>query len=287
MKIAVIGANGQLGSDICDALEVNGDELVKLTIEDIDIVDKNSVDGAFKGLSVDLIINTAAYHNVELCEENQIKAFEVNALGSLNLANLANNLDIPVLHISTDYVFDGEKKAPYIETDMPVPLNVYGNTKLSGEYFISAIAKKYYVLRVSGIYGANPCMAKGYNFVDLMIKLSKERDEVRVVDDEFLTPTYTGEIANQIVKIVHTNPKYGLYHVTAEGSCSWYEFAKEIFKLTKSNVKLNRANPGEFAIKINRPKYSVLENRGLKEQNINIMSNWKDGLFKYIKKKYS
>ncbi len=287
MKIAVIGANGQLGSDICDALEANGDELVKLTIKDIDIVDKNSIESAFENLSVDFIINTAAYHNVELCEENQIKAFEVNALGSLNLANLANNIDIPVLHISTDYVFDGEKKAPYIETDRPVPLNVYGNTKLSGEYFISTVAKKYYVLRVSGIYGTNPCMAKGYNFVDLMIKLSKERDEVRVVDDEFLTPTYTGEIANQIVKMVHTNPKYGLYHVTAEGSCSWYEFAKEIFKLTESTVKLNRANPGEFAIKINRPKYSVLENRGLKEQNINIMSNWKDGLLKYIKKKYS
>ncbi len=285
MKIAVIGANGQLGSDICIALK-NTDDVVELIIDDIDISDKKSVEKAFNNSDVDMIINTAAFHNVEKCEDEPETAFKVNGIGSLNLAEISNKLDIPVLHISTDYVFDGEKMAPYIETDLPIPLNVYGNTKLSGEYFVSTIAKKYYVLRVSGIYGVNPCMAKGYNFVDLMIKLSKERDEVRVVDDEFLTPTYTGEIANQIAKIVHSDLKYGLYHLTAEGSCSWYEFAKEIFGLTKSNVKLNKAEPGEFAIKINRPKYSVLENKGLKDQNLNIMSHWKEGLAEYIKKKH-
>jgi len=285
MKIAVIGANGQLGSDICIALK-NTDDIVELIIDDIDISNKNSVEKAFNNSDVDMIINTAAFHNVEKCEDEPETAFKVNGIGSLNLAEISNKLDIPVLHISTDYVFDGEKMAPYIETDLPIPLNVYGNTKLSGEYFISTIAKKYYVLRVSGIYGVNPCMAKGYNFVDLMIKLSKERDEVRVVDDEYLTPTYTGEIANQIAKIVHSDLKYGLYHLTAEGSCSWYEFAKEIFRLTKSDVKLNKAEPGEFAIKINRPKYSVLENKGLKDQNLNIMSHWKEGLAEYIKKKY-
>ncbi len=285
MKIAVIGANGQLGSDICIALK-NTDDIVELIIDDIDISNKNSVEKVFNNSDVDMIINTAAFHNVEKCEDEPETAFKVNGIGSLNLAEISNKLDIPVLHISTDYVFDGEKMAPYIETDLPIPLNVYGNTKLSGEYFISTIAKKYYVLRVSGIYGVNPCMAKGYNFVDLMIKLSKERDEVRVVDDEYLTPTYTGEIANQIAKIVHSDLKYGLYHLTAEGSCSWYEFAKEIFRLTKSDVKLNKAEPGEFAIKINRPKYSVLENKGLKDQNLNIMSHWKEGLAEYIKKKY-
>ncbi len=285
MKIAVIGANGQLGSDICIALK-NTDDIVEFIIDDIDISNKNSVEKAFNNSDVDMIINTAAFHNVEKCEDEPETAFKVNGIGSLNLAEISNKLDIPVLHISTDYVFDGEKMAPYIETDLPIPLNVYGNTKLSGEYFISTIAKKYYVLRVSGIYGVNPCMAKGYNFVDLMIKLSKERNEVRVVDDEYLTPTYTGEIANQIAKIVHSDLKYGLYHLTAEGSCSWYEFAKEIFRLTKSDVKLNKAEPGEFAIKINRPKYSVLENKGLKDQNLNIMSHWKEGLAEYIKKKY-
>ena len=284
MKIAVIGANGQLGSDICIALK-NTDDVVELIIDDIDISDKNSVKKAFNNSNIDMIINTAAFHNVEKCEDEPETAFKVNGLGSLNLAEISNELDIPIIHISTDYVFDGEKKTPYIETDLPIPLNVYGNTKLSGEYFISTIAKKYYVLRVSGIYGVNPCMAKGYNFVDLMIKLSKERDEVRVVDDEYLTPTYTGEIANQIAKIVHSDLKYGLYHLTAEGSCSWYEFAKEIFRLTKSDVKLNKAEPGEFAIKINRPKYSVLENKGLKDQNLNIMSHWKEGLSEYINSK--
>jgi len=286
MKFVVIGADGQLGSDICEAIKENGDEVIELTISDIDISIESSVETAFSDISADMIINTAAYHNVEACENYPVKAFEVNGLGSLNLANISNKLDMPILHISTDYVFDGEKKKPYIESDLPVPLNVYGNTKLSGEHFISTVAKKYYILRVSGIYGTHQCMAKGYNFVDLMVKLSKERDEVRVVDDEFLTPTYTGEIARQILKIAHSNPKYGLYHVTAEGSCSWYEFAEEIFRLTKSNVVLNKANPGEFAIKINRPKYSVLENEKLKEQDINIMSHWKMGLAEYINKKY-
>ncbi len=286
MKIAVIGANGQLGSDICIALKNNNDKVSELIIEDIDISDKKSVSKVFEGSSFDMIINTAAFHNVEACEDAPEKAFLVNGIGSKNLAEISNKLDIPVLHISTDYVFDGEKKKPYIETDLPVPLNVYGNTKLSGEHFISTIAKKHYILRVSGIYGTHDCMAKGYNFVDLMVKLSKERDEIRVVDDEFLTPTYTAEIARQIVKVIHSDLKYGLYHVTAEGSCSWYEFAKEIFRLSKSNVTLNKADPGEFAIKINRPKYSVLENDGLNKHKLNIMSHWKGGLAEYIKKKY-
>ena len=293
MKIAVIGANGQLGKDICEAFVKNGDQVVELDIErsgsqKIDIADMDSVSKTLKENSdADLIINTAAMHNVEACENDPEKAFKVNGVGSINLSSVCNELDKPLLHISTDYVFDGVKGKPYVESDKPLPLNVYGNTKLSGEHFIESMAKKYYILRVSGIYGKNPCLAKGgMNFVDLMLKLAKEREEVRVVDDEVLTPTFTEDIAAQIVKLAHSNPEYGLYHCTAESWCSWYEFAKEIFTLAKSGVTLNKAAPGEFAIKVNRPKYSVLENKFLKDQKLNIMPPWQDGLKRYLKIKY-
>lgn len=294
MRVAVIGANGQLGKDICEAFVKNGDAVIELDIarEDsgrIDISDRDSVSNALKKIApADMIINTAAMHNVEACENDPEKAFKINGVGSINLAVVCNEIDRPLLHISTDYVFDGKKDRPYSEADRPMPLNVYGNTKLSGEHFIESMAKKYFILRVSGIYGKNPCLAKGgRNFVDLMMKLSQERPEVRVVDDEILTPTFTEDIAAQIVKLAHTGTaEYGLYHCTAEGWCSWYEFAKEIFALAKSKVILNKATPGEFAVKVNRPKYSVLENGFLKEQHLNIMPPWQDGLKRYLKIKY-
>ncbi|MCP4217262.1 MAG: dTDP-4-dehydrorhamnose reductase [bacterium] len=283
MKIAVVGADGQLGSDICKALEETNNELIALTIKDIDVADMESVTKCLNASKPQLVINTAAYHQVEDCEDNAVKAFEVNALGARNLAEACNNLDATLMQISTDYVFDGAKKAPYLESDKPMPLNVYANTKLSGEHFVEAIAKKFYILRVSGIYGKAPCIGKGgMNFVDLMKKLSTVRDEVRVVDDEFLTPTSTVEISRQIVAMVNGKPENGIYHVTAEGSCSWYEFAAEIFEITKPTVKFNKANPGEFAVKVNRPTYSVLENKHLKDQGLNVMRHWKEGLREYL-----
>jgi dTDP-4-dehydrorhamnose reductase len=283
MRIAVIGADGQLGTDICAAIDNTQDDLIRLTIEHIEVSDIDSVSRVLKEVNPQLVINTAAFHHVEKCEEEPVKAFEVNALGARNLAMVCNDLDASLMHISTDYVFDGKKRAPYIETDKPMPLNVYANTKLSGEYFVEAIAKKFYILRVSGIYGKAPCIGKGgLNFVELMVKLSRERPEVRVVDNEILTPTSTVEISHQIVKMIERNAQYGLYHVTAEGCCSWYEFAREIFDITKPNIKFNKAAPGEFAVKVNRPEYSVLENKFLKDQGINMMRHWKQGLRTYL-----
>ena len=282
MKIAVIGANGQLGKDICEKIIVTKNELVELNHDKIEISNIDCVSSLLKEVRPDVVINTAAMHNVEKCENDPEKSFKVNGIGAKNLSHICNDLNSTLLHISTDYVFDGNKRKPYVETDKPLPLNVYGNTKLSGEYFIESIAKKYFILRVSGIYGKNPCRAKGTNFVELMLKLAKERDEIRVVDDEILTPTFTGDIADQIVEILSSDTRYGLYHVTAEGSCSWFEFAREIFSISKTNIVLNRAAPGEFAIKVNRPKYSVLENKFLKDQGINIMPLWEKGLKRYL-----
>jgi dTDP-4-dehydrorhamnose reductase len=282
MKIAVIGANGQLGTDISNCFKNGGDQVTELNHDQIEISDIDSVNSALTGINADLIINTAAMHHVEKCEEDPIMSFRVNSLGAKNLAQVSGETGSILLHISTDYVFNGSKNKPYIETDRALPLNVYGSTKLSGEHFITAIADKYYILRVSGIFGKNPCRAKGRNFVQTMLKLSKEREEIRVVDDELLTPTFTGDIAVQIKNLVSNGGQFGLYHATAEGSCSWYEFAKEVFSLSKINVVLNPAAPGEFSGKVLRPKYCVLENKYLEDQQLNVMPHWRDGLIRYL-----
>jgi dTDP-4-dehydrorhamnose reductase len=186
------------------------------------------------------------------------------------------------MHVSTDYVFDGAKGSPYTESDAPNPLNVYGNTKLSGEYFVRGTLDKHFVLRTSAIYGRSPCRAKGgLNFIELMLKLARERGEVRVVDSEFITPTSTAELARQMVALSRADC-YGLYHATAEGSCSWHEFAGEIFALTGTKVNLKVAGPNEFPAKVPRPKYSVLENRGLKSHELSVFKPWQEGMREYL-----
>ncbi len=281
MKIGIIGANGQLGHDLVAAYSEKGDEVFELNHAQMEISDIDSVATVLKQVMPDIVINTAAMHNVEVCEEEPRKSFDVNGIGARNLALVSNEIDSLVIHFSTDYVFDGSKKAPYIESDLPAPLNVYGNTKLSGEHFIRSIARKYLILRVSGLYGHSPCRAKGRNFVDLMLKLARERDVVRVVNDEELSPTSTEEIAKQVVFLSEMS-QYGLYHVAAQGSCTWFEFAKAIFELTKSKVKLSIADPSEFPMKVPRPKYSVLENHNLKDAGMNKMVHWRQALQKYI-----
>jgi dTDP-4-dehydrorhamnose reductase len=227
-------------------------------------------------------VNTAAMHNVDKCEQDPRKAYAVNGVGSRNLAQVANDLGALLVHVSTDYVFDGNKKAPYEETDAPLPLNVYGNTKLAGEYYVRSIAKRHQVVRTSGIYGTEPCRAKGgLNFVELMLKVAHEKGIVRVVDDEFVSPTFTAEIAEQMVALSRSDLN-GLFHGTAEGSCSWFEFAREIFALTGTKVILEAAAPGEFPAKVPRPKYSVLENRALKSHGLNRFRPWQEGLRRYL-----
>jgi dTDP-4-dehydrorhamnose reductase len=287
MRIVVIGADGQLGSDIVAAGRDGGHEVVPLTVERMDISDSGQVQQTLAEIKADVIINTAAMHQVEKCEADPARAFAVNALGARNLAQAANAGSSRLVHISTDYVFDGAKRAPYLESDCPLPLNAYGNSKLAGELFVRSGAAKHYVIRVSGLYGKNPCLEKGgLNFVDLMLKLSREREEVRVVDDEVLTPTATVEVARQVLRMLQSGAADGLYHATAEGSCSWYEFAREIFRLSRSPVVLNKAGAGEFPAKVPRPAYSVLENDNLKKQGLNGMAFWKDALAEYLREKH-
>jgi dTDP-4-dehydrorhamnose reductase len=282
VKVVVIGATGQLGKDVSAAFVAAGDVVMSLGHDDVDVASAESVRHSLLQNQPDLVVNTAAFHHVEKCEADPALAFAVNSLGARNVAQVTDSLGTKLVHISTDYVFDGKRHIPYTEQDPAAPLNVYGNSKLSGEYFVRGTNPRHFVVRVSAIYGANPCRAKaGLNFIELMLKLSREREEVRVVDDEFVTPTPTIEIGKQLVVLTRTS-EFGLYHATAEGSCSWYEFAHAIFDLSGTKVRLERASSGDFPAKVPRPKYSVLENAGLKSRSLNIFGHWKEGLKNYL-----
>jgi dTDP-4-dehydrorhamnose reductase len=260
----------------------SGDEVFPLAHVDLDISALDSTRRVLREIRPTLIVNTAAMHHVENCEKEPLRAHEVNALGAKHLAIAACEVEAKLLHISTDYVFDGSKRQPYLESDPVAPLNVYGNTKLAGEGFIRATTERHFILRTSALYGKSPCRAKGgRNFVDLMLKLAGERDELRVVDDEVISPTSTAELAKQIEVLVRTN-HFGLYHATAEGSCSWYSFARMIFEITKTKVTLKIAGSNEFPAKVRRPKYSVLENHGLKKLGLNSFHSWEEGLQSYL-----
>jgi dTDP-4-dehydrorhamnose reductase len=282
MNIAVIGSNGQLGSDVVRVLAHQGEDVYSLTHADIEVSSLESVADCLRSRRPEIVINTAAMHHVENCEQEPGKAYAVNAVGARNLATVTRDLGAVLIHVSTDYVFDGKKDEPYVENDIPLPLNVYGNSKLAGEYFVRTLNPKHFVLRTSALYGKHPCRAKGgQNFVDLMLRLARERGRVRVVDSEFVSPTPTVDVARQIAALTRCDA-YGLYHATAEGSCSWYEFAREIFSVAVIEVKLEAASPSEFPAKVPRPRYSVLENRGLKTLRLNQFEPWQVGLRRYV-----
>jgi dTDP-4-dehydrorhamnose reductase len=282
MKVAVLGANGQLGNDVAAAFKSAGHEVIPLSHQHMEVSSKESVAETLQNIKPDAVVNTTAFHNVEKCEADPALSFAVNATGARNLAQVTDAMGATLFHISTDYVFDGGKNAPYVEQDSPLPLNVYGNSKLAGELFVRTMNPRHFVVRVSALYGKNPCRAKGgLNFVETMLKLAREREVLRVVDDEFVTPTPTVQVAQQLVAMSGTT-NYGLYHATAEGSCSWYEFARAIFDMTGTSIRLERATPGEFPAKVPRPKYSVLENSALKRQSINVFTHWQEGLKQYL-----
>jgi dTDP-4-dehydrorhamnose reductase len=285
MRIAVIGSNGQLGHDVVRAFAEQRDEVRALTHEDIELSSLESVAACLRATRAEVVVNTAAMHNVESCEQQPGRAQEVNVVGARNLATATRDLGSVLIHVSTDYVFDGAKGTPYVESDEARPLNVYGRTKLEGEQFAQDINPKCFVLRTAALYGNHPCRAKGgQNFVDLMLRLARERGRVRVVDNEFTSPTATADLARQIASLSRSDA-YGLYHATAEGSCSWYEFAREIFRMAEVPVTLEVASPNEFPAKVPRPAYSVLENRKLKSQNLNLFRPWQDGLHAYLSEK--
>ena len=275
----VIGATGQLGSDLVEAfhdLDVRG-----LSHDDLELGDAARVESVLGDLRPDVVVNTAAFHNVPRCETMVSEAYALNAVAPGHLARTCTALDARLVHVSTDYVFDGTKQAPYVETDRPNPLNVYGVSKLAGEYAVLNGGDRHQVVRSSGLYGIRPCRAKGGNFIDTMFKLAGEKPEVRVVDDEILTPTFTADLAAQIRVLALDGPP-GLFHVTNQGSCSWYEFARVIFDLGQLKTPLHPTTVKAFAAPVKRPFYSVLENAALQNARLDRMRPWREALTDYM-----
>lgn len=283
MRILLIGAKGQLGSDIARVLSSDY-ELIALDVEDIDISIAGSVEKAFEKYRPHIAINTAAFTNIPECENDDVKAFMINGLGPKFIAQNCLRHDCTLFHMSTDYVFDGNKIAPYTEDDVPNPLNAYGVSKLAGECYIKALMEKYIIIRTCGLYGVHRCVGKGTNFVDTMLKLAKENKPIRVIADEILTPTYTLDLANQVKELLGVKA-YGIFHATSEGSCSWYEFAKTIFDFCGIKADLVKIQQKGYDSSVKRPLYSVLENKKLKILGLNKMRNWKEALKDYLKEK--
>jgi dTDP-4-dehydrorhamnose reductase len=288
MKIMLIGANGQLGHDLVRILPQGPDpwEVVALTHTDIEITDRASIQRALDIHQPQVVLSTAAFHKLELCEEDAEKAFAVNAIGTRNLAMACRSSKAVFVFISTDYVFGGdlERTVPYQESDVPAPVNVYGISKLAGENFIRYLMDRYFIVRVSGLYGISGSSGKGGNFVELMLRLAREGKDIRVVNDQILTPTYTVDVALQIKRLL-SGTSYGLYHATSQGYCSWHEFAAEIFRQAGLAPNLMPTSTPAVDVRVIRPGYSVLDNATLRKHGIDCMRPWQEALAAYLQER--
>jgi len=279
MSVLVIGATGALGSDCVTAFAPDG--AVGLGHEDLDITDAAAVAAALDRHHPRVVVNTAAFHNVPRCEKEPEAAYRTNAIAPRQLAQACERRDVRLVHISTDYVFDGMQRTPYAENDRPNPQSVYAQSKLAGEYGVLSVGGGHQVVRSSGLYGLRPCRAKGGNFIDTMLRLSREQPDVRVVEDEVLAPTSTADLAAQLRIIAHEGTP-GIYHATNSGQCSWYEFARAIFDLAGLTVPLHPTTASAFADGVRRPPYSVLDNSVLRAQGLHLMRPWREALTDYM-----
>lgn len=281
-RVMLLGANGQLGSDLVKVLD--GEKLIALAHRDVDICEPVGVRETLRRYRPDMVINTAAYHKVDECEVNVERTFAVNVYGVRNLALACREHDCALFHMSTDYVFDGRKGEPYVETDLPNPVNVYGIAKLAGEYFVRYILDSYFIVRSSGLYGVAGSSGKGGNFIELMLRLVREGREIKVVNDQILSPTYTVDLARKVGELIRTT-HFGLYHVTNSGACSWYEFAKKIFELSGVEANLAPTTTEAFGAVANRPRYSVLRNEALGKIGMDDMRSWDQALGAYLQER--
>jgi dTDP-4-dehydrorhamnose reductase len=282
MEIALLGANGQLGTDLHKALRSH--KVIPLTIDDVDVTEHERTRTVLRDLRPDVVLNTTAFLRVDDCETQPETAYAVNASSVLNMVRIANDLDAVFVHFSTDYVFDGAAREPYTEQSLPLPLNVYANSKLAGEFLVRAYARKYLLIRSSGLYGSAGSLGKGGNFVETMLGRARRGESIRVVNDQVLTPTYTIDLAQQVAVLLPTQ-HFGLFHATNEGSCSWWEFARTIFELAGVDADLTAISSDDYKTPAVRPRYSVLENARLKELGLNRMRDWREALATYLKDK--
>lgn len=285
MRVLIVGALGQLGTDLCR--EFADTELYRADLDGdahhLDIRNYAQVRRFILGtVKPELVFNCAAAHNVPRCEREPAPAFAVNAAGARHLAMACNTAKARLVHVSTDYVFGHGATKPLLETDLPAPLNVYAVSKLAGEYLVAAECPDHLIIRTAAIYGTAPCRAKGgRNFVEMMLHLAATRPEVKVVTDEITTPTHTAALARQM-RLLAEKGEAGLYHVTCQGACSWHDFAQAIFEETQTDIRLVPTSSAEFQSPVKRPGYSVLENRHAQQQGLDIMPPWRDALRDYL-----
>lgn len=290
MKLLITGGKGQLGSQIKSIIERNGSDIGELDkkfkgceykfidYDELDITDYDEVISYISAFKPDAVINCAAYTNVDGCESDKDTAFKINALGSRNLAIASEKYGIKLLHVSTDYVFNGQGTVPFKEYDIPQPVSVYGKTKLLGEQYVRENCSHYFIVRTAWLYGE-----WGKNFVYTIMKIAKEKGHLDVVDDQRGNPTYAEDLAHHILKIILTD-EYGIYHCTGTGECSWYDFACKIIECSGIDCTVSPTTSDKINRAAKRPSYSSLDNMMLRVTIGDEMRPWEEALQSFIKK---
>jgi dTDP-4-dehydrorhamnose reductase len=280
MRILITGGGGQLAQELTRALTEH--EVVALPHEELDVTNAGHVSSAFEGWSPQVVINTAAFHRVDLCEEEPEKSFAVNAAAPQRLAAHCKQRGTLLVHLSTDYVFDGLKGEPYVESDPVAPLSVYGASKAAGEMAIRATTDLHLIVRTTGLYGLGGRGTKHGNFVETMLRLAEHNKPIEVVADQVLTPSHTEDVAEVVSRLLERAAS-GTFHVTNSGACSWYEFAVELFKLAKVPVEVSPTTQEGRPMPAQRPAYSVLAHKGLEVLGIGEVRPWQEALENYVR----
>lgn len=277
MRVLVTGVKGQLGHDVMNELAKRGYEGVGVDVEEMDITDRDAVERVMREAHVDKVMHCAAWTAVDAAEDQVELCRKVNAVGTENIVRMCRELDLPMVYLSTDYVFDGEGERPWEPDDERHPLNVYGQTKYEGELAVEKYLEKYFIVRIAWVFGIN-----GNNFIKTMLRLSETHDTLTVVDDQIGSPTYTYDLARLLVDMLETE-KYGRYHATNEGLCSWCDFAKEIFRQAGKKVTVLPVTSDEYPAKAKRPHNSRMNKDKLEEMGFTRLPSWQDALGRYLK----
>lgn len=285
MRVAVLGASGQLGTDLCETFEEAGSyEVRPLNHADLDVTSRASVDQALRPFHPEVVINCAAFHRVDDCEDEVDRAFRVNALGCRNVAQTAEQMDALCVYISSDYVFDGDDGAPYRESDKPSPINVYGLSKLTGEHLLQQNCSRWLIARVASLFGKAGSSGKGGNFVETILSKASTGQPLKIVDDIRMSPTYCSDVARSLERLVSSQAQ-GIYHLTNEGVATWYEFACAALELTGAAASVEPTSAEPQVSKARRPRDSSLSSEHAGRDGIPRMPPWADALRRYLVEK--
>jgi dTDP-4-dehydrorhamnose reductase len=285
MRIAVIGPTGQVGTEVAAAARAAGHDVVTVTHADCDVTDRAALDVALRTLQPgDAVVNTAAFHRTDECEEQPDKAMAVNALGAYNAAAAARDRGASIVFLSSDFVFDGTKSGAYVESDAPRPINAYGVSKLAGEMLVAHANPAHYVARISSVFGAAGSSGKGGNFVETMLAKARRGERIEVVDDIIMAPTYAADAGKLVVSLIAMSAPYGTYHLSNAGECSWHAFADAILEAAGQPARAHPIASIEAPGKARRPKHSALESERLAPLGLRARP-WREGLHAYLAQK--